>query len=125
MKDITNLSNDYTAKKKHTWLPDNGKTLLVVSVLLALGTYAGIIRYKDKINKIKSIFRDPWFIFNGLIILAFICYAFIGYKSDSYMVLATKRGIYAMFIAFCALLEIPYTPFWVTHLLAYFAPSWL
>jgi hypothetical protein len=109
----------------HNWLPDNNYVFLISFIILLLSTIWIISTHPLPKKKLNLLLKTRGAKINLGLILVFIVYSFTFFRHDSYMVKATKTGIYAMIIAICAFLEIPLIPFWFTHIMVYFSQDWV
>ena len=109
----------------HKWLPDNKYIFTGLLILLIMVTIANIYINKNKFKKLKLLFGNPINIWQIVIISLFITYSFYYFEPNSFMVIGTKMGFYAIIISLCAFLEIPFIPFWVTHFFIYFSQNFI
>ncbi len=79
----------------------------------------------DKIQKIKDMINDKWYIINLILVIIFSVYTIGHFGYNSKIGISTRHGIYAAIIALCASLDITLAPFWITHILAYFGHGWV
>ena len=109
----------------HKWLPDNKFIFTGLLVFLIIITSITILSSKTRINLLKLLWKSPMNRFEMIAIILFVFYAFTFYPPVSYMVVACKIGLYAMIIALCAYLQIPFIPFWITHFFVYFSQNFI
>jgi len=108
-------------KFDHKWLPNTPFIFFIsLAVLFGITMWMIIINPRQR-YKLNLFIKNTSTKLNLGLILIFIIYSFTFFKPNSFMVKATKAGIYAIIIAFCAFLEIPLIPFWFTHLIFYFS----
>ena len=103
------------------WLPDNNYVFIISFIILLLSTIWIISTNPLPQEKFRILLQPTSAKLNLGLILIFIVYSFTFFKHDSYMVKATKTGIYAMVIAIFAFLELPLIPFWFTYIMVYFS----
>jgi hypothetical protein len=116
---------DDSPHPNHKWLPDNKFVFSLLLLLLALLTALNIFTNKTRMKKLKLLWKSDLNRWQILAIFLFVAYAFIFYPPISYMVVACKIGLYAMIIALCAYLQIPFIPFWITHFFVYFSQNFI
>ena len=119
------FKNKIGGHPNHGWLPDNNYVFLISFIILLSSTIWIISTHPLPQQKLSLLLKTTSAKFNLGLILIFIVYSFTFFKDDSYMVKATKTGIYAVIIAICAFLEIPLIPFWFTHIMVYFSQDWV
>ena len=109
----------------HKWLPDNKFVFSGLLLLLGILTAVNIFTNKTRMKMLKLLWKSHLNRWQILAIFLFVCYAFVFYPPISYMVVACKIGLYAMIIALCAYLQIPFIPFWITHFFVYFSQNFI
>lgn len=118
-KDI--FFDESSSHKDHKWLPDN-KYIFIISILSLAAIIIWIVERPGLAHeKFKLLLRGTPEKINLILILCFVIFSFTFFGKDSFMLKATKTGLYAMVIAICAFLEIPLMPFWITHVMVYFS----
>lgn len=88
-------------------------------------TTATILNQPEKVKKIKDMISNKWYLINLCAVILFSVYTISHFGYSSKMGVATRHGIYAAIIAFCAAIDITLAPFWITHILAYFGHGWV
>jgi len=109
----------------HKWLPDNKFVFSGLLLLLVIVTGFHIFTNKNRKKMLKLLWDSHLNRWQMLTIFLFVSYAFVFYPPVSYMVIACKIGLYAMIIALCAYLQIPFIPFWITHFFVYFSQNFI
>lgn len=104
-------------------LKENSNFSLLVILSIIIGLLAVIIpdsRYLLRLWKYFNFKKNPWHIINLILIAIFVVFVFVFFEKNSEMIKATKMGLYATIVAFCAYLQLPFIPFWITHFFIYF-----
>ena len=104
-------------------LKENSNFSLLVILSIIIGLLAVIVpdsRYLLRLWNYFNFKKNPWHIINLILIGIFVFFVFIFFEDNSDMIKATKMGLYATIVAFCAYLQLPFIPFWITHFFIYF-----
>jgi len=115
---LTAFSSAIDDKNRHTGF------VLSVGIVIFM-TAVTILNKPEKVEKIKNMINNKWYLINLIAVILFSIYSVGHFGYNSKIGIATRHGIYAAIIAFCAAIDITLAPFWITHILAYFGHGWV